>query len=71
MLFSDAVGAKILAQDLNILKLRQPAERHLLKMAASVALYQDKFVEIYADHIKIKSYREQTMSCPRAAECQN
>ena len=56
MLFSDAVGAKILAQDLNILKLRQPAERHLLKMAASVALYQDKFVEIYADHIKIKSY---------------
>ena len=25
-------------------------------MAASVALYQDKFVEIYADHIKIKSY---------------
>ena len=25
-------------------------------MAASVALYQDKFVEIYSDHIKIKSY---------------
>ena len=25
-------------------------------MAASVALYQDKFVEIYEDHIKIKSY---------------
>ena len=25
-------------------------------MAENVALYQDKFVEIYADHIKIKSY---------------
>ncbi|CAK9016446.1 unnamed protein product [Durusdinium trenchii] len=25
-------------------------------MATSMALYQDKFVEIYADHIKIKSY---------------